>query len=317
MKQKSNISKILKEYGIIFVLIFVVAFFGIMKSEFLTVSNFFTIMKQTSVVAICGVGMLLVLITAGINLSVGFMISATGMFCAIFMVWWGMNPILAVILVFIIMMLVGAIEGIIIAYANVAPFIATLAFLNILKGISFLITDGRSISDLPDSFTMIGTGYLWIIPMPLVLMGVALLIGYIILKKMYIGRYFFAIGSNEEAARLSGINVPLVKVMTYVLSSFFATFAGIVLLARVKTASPTTGTAYELDVITACVLGGVSMAGGSGKTYQVFIGSMLIAVLNNGLIMMQVSEYIQVILKGLVLLLAVMYDSMQKNKKTK
>lgn len=155
------------------------------------------------------------------------------------------------------------------------------------------------------------------IPVPVILMAVALVMGWIILKKMYVGRYFYAIGSNEEAARLSGINVKLVKVATYVISSFFATFAGIVMLARIKTASPTTGTGYETDVITACVLGGVSMSGGEGKVYQVLVGSLLIAVLNNGLIMMQVSEYIQIILKGIILLIAVIYDSVQKMQKKK
>ena len=140
MKKKMTIGKIVKEYGIIFVLFFVIIFFGIMKPEFLTTSNFFTILKQASVVAICGVGMLIVLITGGINLSVGYMISATGMFSAIFMVWWGMKPVFAVLLVFGIMMIIGAIEGALISYANVAPFIATLAFLNILKGISFLVS---------------------------------------------------------------------------------------------------------------------------------------------------------------------------------
>lgn len=317
MKQKSKISKLLKEYGLILVVIGVAIYFGMMKPKFLTVSNFMTILKQTSVVCICGVGMLFVLITGGINLSVGFMMSATGMLCAIFMVWFGMHPIVAVLLVFIIMMAVGVIEGAVIAYVGVAPFIATLAFTNVLKGFSFLVTNGRNVSDLPDSFCEIGLGSIGVVPIPVVLMLVALLMGYIMLKRMYTGRYFYAIGSNEEAARLSGINVGLVKVMTYVLGSFFATFAGVVMLARIKTASPTTGTGYDTDVITACVLGGVSMAGGEGKVYQVFIGSLFIAMLNNGLIMMQVSEYIQVILKGLILLLAVMYDCIQKKQRKK
>lgn len=316
MKQKSKVSKLLKEYGLIFVVIGVAIYFGIMRPNFLTVDNFMTILKQTAVVCICGVGMLLVLLTAGINLSVGFMMSATGMLCAIFMVWWELPTAVAIVLVILLMMLVGAIEGAIIAYVRVAPFIATLAFMNMLKGFSFLVTNGRNISELPDDFCQIG-GNIGIVPVPVVLMIIALLIGYIILKRMYMGRYFYAIGSNEEAARLSGINIGLVKIMTYVLGSFFASFAGIVMLARIQTASPTTGTGYETDVITACVLGGVSMSGGEGKVYQVFIGSLLIAMLNNGLIMMQVSEYIQVILKGLILLLAVMYDCMQKQRRKK
>ena len=317
MKKEKTVSRLIKEYGIIIALVLLSAFFGVMKPKFLTASNFLTILKQTSVVAICSVGMLFVLITAGINLSVGYMMAATGMTAAIFMVWYGMHPALAIILVFIIMMLVGVVIGWIVAYTNVVSFIVTLAFMNVLKGFSFLVTGGRNVADLPDSFCWLGTGSIAMIPVPVILMAVALVMGWIILKKMYVGRYFYAIGSNEEAARLSGINVKLVKVATYVISSFFATFAGIVMLARIKTASPTTGTGYETDVITACVLGGVSMSGGEGKVYKVLVGSLLIAVLNNGLIMMQVSEYIQIILKGIILLIAVIYDSVQKMQKKK
>ncbi|MDO4313979.1 MAG: ABC transporter permease [Eubacteriales bacterium] len=317
MKKQNIVGKLLKDYGIVLVLILTVICFGIAKPKFLTVSNFLTILKQTAVVCICGVGMLFVLITGGINLAVGFMMSATGMICAICMVWWGWNPALAILGAFLIMMVIGVIIGMVIAYLHVAPFIVTMAFMNVLKGFSFLVTGGRNISGLPESFCWIGLGEVWFIPVPIILMALALFIGYFILKRMYAGRYFYAIGSNEEAARLSGINVPMVKIATYVISSFYATFAGIVMLGRIKTASPNTGNGYEFDVITACVLGGVSMTGGEGKVYQVLIGSLLIAVLNNGLIMMQVSEYIQIILKGIILLLAVIYDMVQKNQKKK
>ena len=317
MKKDSKLTKALKEYGIVLALILTVIFFCLMRAKFATVSNFLTITKQASVVTICSMGMLFVLITGGINLSVGFMMSATGMISAIFMVWFGFPPVVAIVLVLLIMMTLGALIGAIIAYVRVAPFIVTLAFMNILKGFAFLVTGGRNIADLPPSFCWIGLGEILGIPVPIILMVVALLIAYFILNRMYAGRYFYAVGSNEEAARLSGVNVHLIKVVTYVISSFFATFAGIVMLARLKTASPNTGTGYETDVITACVLGGVSMAGGEGRVYQALVGSLLIAVLNNGLIMMQVSEYIQTILKGVILLLAVIYDCYQKIQKKK
>lgn len=317
MKKESTASKLLKEYGIVLVLILTMLFFGVANKRFFTVSNLLTVLNQTSVVCICGIGMLFVLITGGINLAVGFMMAATGMLAAIYMVWYDMAPVVAIILVFLIMMLVGLVIGAIIAYLHVAPFIVTMAFMNVLKGFSFLVTEGRNVSDLPDSFCWIGQGSILNVPVPIVLMALALFIGYFILKKMYVGRYFYAIGSNEEAARLSGVQVAMTKIATYIISSFFATFAGIVMLARIKTASPNTGNGYEFDVITACVLGGVSMTGGEGKVYQVFVGSMIIAVLNNGLIMMQVSEYIQIILKGIILLLAVIYDMVQKSQKKK
>lgn len=314
---KKTVNNIIREYGIVLVLIITCIFFSFANPKFLTASNFLTVMKQASVVCICGVGMLFVLITGGINLAVGFMMSATGMICAMLMVEYGLSPLFAILIVFIIMMILGAVMGGIVAYLHVAPFIVTMAFMNVLKGFSFLVTGGRNISNLPDSFCWIGLGNIGPIPVPVILMAVALFVGYFILKRMYVGRYFFAIGSNEESARLSGVNVPLIKIATYVISSFFATFAGIVMLGRIKTASPTTGNGYEFDVITACVLGGVSMTGGAGKVYHVLVGSLIIAVLNNGLIMMQVSEYIQIILKGIVLLLAVIYDCMQKSQKKK
>lgn len=317
MKEQSKAGKLIKEYGIVIALLLMIAFFSFMKPKFFTVSNFFTILKQTSVVAICSMGMLFVLITGGINLSVGFMMAATGITSAICMVWWGWNPAVALIGTFVLMLLIGVVIGWIVAYTKVAPFIATLAFMNILKGYAFLATGGRNVSDLPDSFCWLGSGEILFIPVPVFLMALALFIAWFILNKMYVGRFFYAIGSNEEAARLSGINVKMTKIMTYVISSFFATFAGVVMLARVKTASPTTGTGYETDVITACVLGGVSMTGGEGKVYQAFVGSVLMAVLNNGLIMMQVSEYVQIVLKGLILLIAVIYDSVQKMQKKK
>lgn len=317
MKKQNPASKWIKEYGIVLVLILEVILFGILKPKFVTVSNFLTILKQSSTVCICAVGMLFVLLTGGINLSVGFMMSATGMICAIFMVWFGMNPALAIVLAMIAMLLVGVVIGSIVAYLNVAPFIVTMAFMNVLKGFSFMVTDGRNISDLPDSFCEIGLGNFLGIPIPIVLMALALFLGYFILRRMYAGRFFFAIGSNEEAARLSGVNVELTKILTYVISCFFATFAGIVMLARIKTAAPNTGNGLEFDVITACVLGGVSMTGGEGKIYQVLVGSVIIAALNNGLIMLQVSEYIQIILKGIILLLAVVYDMMQRKRKKK
>ncbi|MDO4518995.1 MAG: ABC transporter permease [Eubacteriales bacterium] len=317
MKKKSIASKIIKEYGIILVLIITVIIFSCLKEKFRTVSNFLTILKQTAPVCICSIGMCFVLITGGINLSVGFMESATCMICGVMMVWWGWNPVISVFIVFLIMMLIGSLQGFVIAKYRVAPFIVTLAFMNILKGISFIITGGLNISGLPDNFCQLGLGSLFGVPIPIYMMLLALFIGYFILNKMYVGRFFYAIGSNEEAARLSGINVKLVKIATYVIGSFFATFAGVVQLARIKTASPNNGSGIENDIITACVLGGVSMAGGEGKIYQVFVGSMIIAVLNNGLIMCQVSEYWQIIVKGVILLFAVIYDMIQKNQKNK
>jgi len=307
---KLQASKILKQYGIVFVLFFVVIFFSIANPKFAQLSNFITVIRQTAIVCVCGVGMLFVLVSGGIDLSVGWMISAVCMLAGHLMVNLKVNPILACLMVFCVMMAVGALMGLTIAKLRIAPFIVTMSFMNILKGFSFLITQGKSIYGLPPEFVVIGQEYY-----PIILMAVALLLGWFVLRRTYFGRHFYALGSNEEATRLSGINVIKVKVATYMISAFFATFAGLIMLGRIKTASAQLGTGYEFDVITACVLGGVGMSGGSGKVYHVLVGALLIAIINNGLIILQVSEYIQVILKGLVLLLAVIYDCVQKNRK--
>lgn len=306
-----------RDYGIVFVLLAEIILFSVMRQQFFTMSNMITVIRQAAIVCICGVGMLFVLITGGIDLSVGWMMSATGMLAAYLMTTTAMNPLVACFVVFLVMMTIGGTIGTIISTLHIAPFIVTMAFMNVLKGFSFLITNGKNVYGLPESFNYIGQGYIGPIPVPIILMAFALLLGWFVLNKAYVGRHFYSVGSNEEASMLSGINVTATKISTYMISSFFATFAGLVMLARIKTASPTTGNGYEFDVITACVVGGVSMTGGAGRVYHVLVGSLIIAVLNNGMIIMQVSEYVQIIFKGLILLAAVIYDVVQKKRAMK
>ncbi|MCC8107810.1 MAG: ABC transporter permease [Planctomycetes bacterium] len=313
--RKFNIN--IRDYGIVFVLLIEVLLFAVMRQQFFTMSNMITVIRQAAIVCICGVGMLFVLITGGIDLSVGWMMSATGMLAAYLMTTTSLNPLVICLLVFIVMIIIGGMIGTIISVLHIAPFIVTMAFMNVLKGFAFLITNGKNVYGLPESFNYIGQGYIGPIPVPIILMAFALFLGWFVLNKAYVGRHFYAVGSNEEASMLSGINVTATKISTYMISSFFATFAGLVMLARIKTASPTTGNGYEFDVITACVVGGVSMTGGAGRVYHVLVGSLIIAVLNNGMIIMQVSEYVQIIFKGIILLAAVIYDEVQKSRAMK
>jgi ribose transport system permease protein len=306
------IGKILREYGILLVLLAEVIFFSIGHPSFFTASNFITITRQAAVVCICGTGTLIVFVSGGFDISIGWMMTATGMLVAYLMTTYLLHPVIACLIVYAIMMSAGLTMGAIIAKMRIAPFIVTLAFMSMLKGFSYLITNGRNIYGLPDSFVVIGQGYIGDVPLPIILMVAALLLGWFILSKTNLGQSFYAIGGNEESAMLSGINTTKVKMSAYMLGSFFAVSAGLVLLARIKTASPTTGNGYEFDIITACILGGASLTGGRGKIYNVVVGALTIAVLNNGFIFMQVSEYIQVILKGMFLLLAVMYDVTHK-----
>lgn len=307
----------IREFGIIGVLIAVIAFFSIASGNFLTVSNMRTILLQVSSVCVCSLGMMFVLVTGGIDLSVGYMASAVGMFSAFCMDSLKMNGAVSILIALVFALTIGAVQGILIAKVKVPPFIVTMAFMNGLKGFSYLITSGRAIYDLPDFVRGIGQGEVLGIPVPVLIMLILIIITAFFTRKIYVGRYFFAVGSNEDAARLAGINADNVKIVTYMLSAFFAFVAGIIMMGRLATASPNSGDGFEFDVITACVLGGVSMSGGKGHVYQAAVGAIIIAALNNGMIQLHIDTYVQLIIKGLILLLAVVFDSMQQNRKTK
>ena len=307
----------IKEFGIIGVLIVVMAFFSIASGNFLTVSNLRTILLQVSSVCVCSLGMMFVLITGGIDLSVGYMASAVGMLSAFCMNTLKMNGAAAIFIAMLFALAVGAVQGILIARVKVPPFIVTMAFMNGLKGFSYLITSGRAIYDLPGFVRKIGQGEVLGIPVPVLIMVILLVITAFFTRKIYVGRYFYAVGGNEDAARLAGINAANVKIATYMMSAFFAFVAGIIMMGRLATASPNSGDGFEFDVITACVLGGVSMSGGKGHVYQAAVGAIIIAALNNGMIQLHIDTYVQLIIKGLILLLAVVFDSIQQNRKRK
>ncbi len=305
------------DFGIVLVLIFVMIFFSITGSNFLTVSNMRTILLQVSSVCICSLGMMFVLITGGIDLSVGYLASAVGMLSAYCMSNLELNGAVSIVIAFLFAEVIGLAQGSLIAYLKIPPFIVTMAFMNVLKGFSYLITSGRAIYDLPGFVRSIGQGSVLGLPIPILLMFISVILVGFFARKVYVGRYFYAVGSNEDAARLSGINTNIVKVSTYMISAFFACLAGIVLMGRLATASPNSGDGFEFDVITACVLGGVSMSGGKGKEYQVFVGGMIISVLNNGMIQIHIDTYMQLVIKGLILLLAVAFDCIQQRRQSK
>lgn len=222
----------------------------------------------------------------------------------------GMDPFLAMTVGLLAGLVMGIVNGIIIAKGKVAPFIATLATMTIFRGLTLVYMDGRPITGLGDhlAFQMFGRGYFFGIPVPAVTMMIAFAALYFILKKTTFGRRTFAIGGNEEAAALSGIHVTRMKVMIYGLSGILAALAGIVLTSRLDSAQPTAGSSYELDAIAAVVLGGTSLSGGRGWIVGTFIGVLIIGVLNNGLNLLGVSSFFQQVVKGLVILLAVLID---------
>ena len=303
---------ILKERAIYVVLLVMIIFFAVANKNFLTVNNLLNIAKQVSIYGIASIGMTYVILLGGIDLSIGSIISFVNIVTAYFMVNMGMNPWLAVIISLVICTVIGFLNGWVIAEIKMPPIIVTFASQTILAGCAYLICNGRPISRFDAGFLKIGQGYLGPIPIPIIIMIIAFIIGAFILVKTYFGRYFYALGGNEEAAELSGIRVKRVKYLVYALSGLFAGIAGIVMLSRANTAQPNAGVGYEFDVITCVVLGGVSVNGGSGKISNVIAGVLIIGAMSNGMILMNVSSYMQMVVKGIILLIAVGFDCIQQ-----
>ena len=304
--------EIIRNRAIYAFLLIMVLFFTIMNDNFLTANNLLNVVKQVSIYGIASVGMTCVILLGGIDLSIGSLISFVNIVAAYFMVNMGWSPWLAIVLSLLISTAIGFLNGWIIAEIKMPPLIVTFASQTIFSGLAYIICNGRPISRFSEGFLKIGQGYAWVIPIPIIIMAVCFAIGAFILTKTYFGRYFYALGGNEEAAELSGINVKKIKYLVYSLSGLFAGIAGIVMLSRANTGQPNAGLGYEFDVITCVVLGGVSVNGGSGKISNVIAGVLIIGVLSNGMILMDISSYMQMVIKGIILLLAVGSDCIQQ-----
>lgn len=312
-----NILALIKKYGILTVLIVLIVFFSIASPAFLTMNNIINIIRQVSMLAIVGVGFTFVLISQGIDLSVGSQISLVGVVTALLVKNAGCNIFLACLIGLGIGALVGLINGLIITKVTINPMIATLAMATILRGVSYISCGGMPVYNMPSSVKMIAQGYLWIIPIPVIIMFVIILFGSFTLNWTYFGRNIYAVGSNVEAARLSGLNTDGIRIVVYVLCGLLSAVAGIIMLARVNSGQPVAGNGFEMDVLTAIVLGGVSFAGGEGKISGAFTGVLIMGVLSNGLVLIGLGEYYQMLVKGSVLLLAVGFDCLQQMRKGK
>ncbi|MDW1897815.1 ribose ABC transporter permease [Vibrio sp. Vb1337] len=296
-------------------LIFLIVVVSFLNPNFFTVDNILNILRQTSVNAIIAVGMTLVILTAGIDLSVGSVLALCGAFAAS-MIALEVPVLVAVPTALIAGAALGAISGIIIAKGKVQAFIATLVTMTLLRGVTMVYTEGRPIStgftDTADAFAWFGTGYALGIPVPVWLMVVVFAAAWYLLNHTRFGRYVYALGGNESATRLSGINVDRVKIGVYAICGMLAALAGIIVTSRLSSAQPTAGMGYELDAIAAVVLGGTSLMGGKGRIMGTLIGALIIGFLNNALNLLDVSSYYQMIAKAVVILLAVLVDN--KNK---
>lgn len=307
-----NLMIVLKRRAIWVFLLLMIVLFSVMSGNFLTMRNLLNVVKQVSIYGIASVGMTYVILLGGIDLATGSIISFINILAAYLMVNMGWNPILAVICSLVASTVIGFLNGIIIAEIKMPALIVTFASQTIFAGIAYIICNGTPISRFPESFLVIGQGYVGPIPVPVIIMIICFAVGAFILVKTYFGRYFYALGGNEEAAELSGIHVKKVKCLVYSLSGLFAGIAGLVMLARANTGQPNAGVGYEFDVITCVVLGGVSVNGGSGKISNVIAGVLIIGVLSNGMVLLNISSYMQMVIKGIILLLAVGSDCIQQ-----
>lgn len=309
-----NVKQFVKKYAIYLVLLVLIIIFSIASPQFLRVSNIVNVVRQASMLGIASVGMIFVMIIGGIDLSVGSMVTFVNIIVAYFMVNMGMNPVLASLVGIGASTLIGFFNGWVVANIKIPPLIVTLATQIIFEGWAYIIAGGMPIFGFPKSFAVLGQGYVGIIPIPVILMVICLIAGSFILNKTFFGRHFYAVGSNAEASELSGVRVKRVHYLAYSLCGFFAGLSGVVMLSRTNSGQVTAGQGFEFDVISALVLGGVSVTGGAGSISCAVAGILIMQILSNGFVLCGISTYLQMVIKGCVLLVAVGFDMLQRMK---
>lgn len=299
----------MQKLGPLLGLLILIVIVSILNPSFLAPLNILNLLRQVAINALIAYGMTFVILTGGIDLSVGSILALSSALMA-GMIVSGMDPILAVLIGCILGALMGMVNGLLVTKGKMAPFIATLATMTIFRGLTLVYTEGNPITGLGDNylFQLFGRGYFLGIPVPAVTMMVSFAVLWVILHKTPFGRQTYAIGGNEKAALITGIKVPRVKVMIYSLAGLLAALAGAILTSRLNSAQPTAGTSYELDAIAAVVLGGTSLSGGRGRIFGTLIGALIIGTLNNGLNLLGVSSFYQMVVKGIVILIAVLID---------
>ena len=299
----------IQDFGALIALVLLVVVIGVISPEFRTLSNFLSLLRQSSINGFIAFGMTCVILTGGIDLSVGSVLALSTALCAGF-ITNGVPVGLAMVLALIIGTALGAVSGLLVTKGRLQPFIATLITMTVYRGATMIFMDGKPISNLGDSFTLkvVGKGNFYHIPIPAITFVVMFLIFMFGLEKTTFGRRVYATGSNEQSAKLAGINVNRTKLITYAISGCMSALSGLILLSRLSSAQPTLGSGYELDAIAAVALGGTSMNGGRGRVWGTFVGILIIAVLNNGLNILGVSSYYQDVVKGIVILIAVLSD---------
>lgn len=305
--------KFVKQYAIIIVLIALIIVFSILSPAFSTLQNAMNIVRQISMMSIVTVGFTFVLLGGGLDLSVGSQIAIMDIIVAYLIVNLKVNPILAALGGIALTTGIGWFNGYTISKTGIPPLIATLAMMTALRGVTFIISRGYPIYGIPDYLKVIGQGNVGgVIPVPGFIMVAVIVMGIILLNKTYIGRHFYALGSNVEATRLAGINVHHTRTMTYTLLGFLTGIAGLIMLCRTGSGQPNIAEGFEMNVLTAAVLGGVSVNGGKGHIPGAIVGAAIIGVLNNGMSIFGANDYWQKVFTGIVLFAVVVFDSLSR-----
>ncbi|BDF59619.1 ribose ABC transporter permease [Christensenellaceae bacterium] len=312
--KESGWKKFARQGGVLLCLLAICVFFTIISPHFFNERNLISVVLQASINIIVALGMTVVIITGGIDLSVGPILAVCGVVLAQMLVN-GTNAFLAVLAALALGVLMGLINGSLISVFNLQPFLVTLGTMSIYRGLALVYTTGKPVPGVPDSYTSVIGGKIGIIPVPVIIMIAIVLLVYCLLKFTKIGVYIFAIGGNVEAAKLSGINVTKYKMTAYVISGLACALGAVVMVGRLGAAEPTAATGYELDAIAASAIGGASLAGGKGSVIGTVLGALILAVLKNGMTLLNVQSYYQQIATGIVIILAVMLDHFTNSTK--
>lgn len=302
----------IEEFGILVALVVICILIAIANPIFLTFGNIMNVLMQISLVCIMAVGAAFVIITGGIDLSVGSTLTLGGVLVAQFYTM-GFNPWIAFFLAVLMGGFVGSVNGLLIVKLNINPFITTMAMMSVIKGVAYLITGGMPISFNTD-INFLGGGTFFSIPVPVIIMLIIVLFGHVLLTKTIFGKYVFAVGGNEKSAKLSGVDVHLTKIKVYSLLGALGALAGVITACNLRIADTAAGNGREMDVIAAVVIGGASLSGGKGSIKGVLIGAAIMGVIRNGFVLLRLSSYLQLISIGAVIVIAVAIDQLKKRK---
>lgn len=314
-------SSTFSDYFVVVALIALCVILSIVSPVFLSISNILNIFVQTSINGIVAIGMTMVILTGGIDLSVGSVVALAGVTAGLTSMAIDADAtsaglgIVCIIMALAVGALAGLVNGVLISKAKLPAFIATLGMMSIARGLALTISGGLAITKIPDIIKFIGSGRIGFINFPIILMIVLYFIAWWVLRYTKLGRNTYAVGGNMEAARLSGVKVPKTLIIVYMISGICSGIAALLLTGRLTSAQPVAGSGYELDAIAAVVIGGTSMSGGEGRIIGTLIGALLVAVLRNGLNLLNVSAYSTQIVIGLVIVLAVMMDTLRNREK--